>query len=304
MTSRRKYGEALRKINIHVPGGVSSLPLAYPLHERHDVAVALRVGRMRVRSWFSLRNRLDDLDEEVRKCGSRLLDADWHEAEEAIRLSLKNAAESFNWLDDARQDLGRDQLINVQSFTGRSCPPISMGDLVDDAHAAVHTTGEIVGGLFGCRITYKDGRWYDECIVSLLHLRFGNSVGMRVRYECTICRQDPSDCEHEPGLLYSVNAARTDNGECMICWEAGCSTHRPGDDYQVIARARMTDPVLREVSLTGRPRDPLARIAARSVDDEDLHSHLGRLPQPGDMVLDHACMYPCRGFTESSELED
>lgn len=298
MNSRKSYGITLRKVIAHLPNGAADLPPTYPLHELHTEEVALKIGRTRVRSWFGLRNRLDELDESMRGCGRRLFGADWQAAEEAIRLALQSAADSFNWLDDACQDLGPEQLVDVGSFTGQSGSPHPIGTLVDQAHALVHTAGEMVGGLFGCRVTYRDGRWYDECIVALLHLRFGNSAGLRMRYECSVCKQDPGDCEHEPGLSYSAHAARTDEGKCTICGEADCSVHLPGSTYEVVASAKLADPRLREVSLTQRPRDPLARIAGRSVEDEDLRARLGRLPRPDEVVLDHACMYPCRGFTQ------
>jgi hypothetical protein len=301
MNSRKNYGIALRKVIAHLPGGTADLPPVYPLHELHTENAALDTGRARVKLWFSLRNRLDKRDEIMRSCGREIFGASWQAAEEACRLALQSAADAFNWLDDARQDLGQEQLVDIRSFTGRSGDPCPAGDLVDQAHAAVHTCGEIVGGLFGCKVAYRDGRWYDECIVTLLHLRFGNSAGLRVRYECSICRQDPGDCEHEPGATYSAQAALAGDSACTICSEAGCSVHLPGDTYDIVAIAKLSNPQLREVSLTPRPRDPLARIAGRSVEDEDLRDRLGRLPLPGEMVLDHSCMYPCMGFKEFPE---
>jgi hypothetical protein len=295
--SRRNYGIALREVIAHLPNGTADLPLTYPMHERHSKETALNIGRERVSSWFGLRNRLNNLDRSMRGRGLRLFGPEWQKGEKAGRASLQSAADSFNWLDDARHDLDQEALIDVTSFPGRSTKPRPLGALIDQAHATVHTTGELVGGLFGCRMAYRDGRWHDECIVDLLHLRFGNSVGMHVRYECSICRRDPGDCEHEPGLSYKVPAARTEDGACTICNVMECSSHQPGNTYDVLADAKLANPQLREVSLTPRPRDPLTRITSRSVEDEDLRIQLGRVPKPDEIVLDHACMYPCRGFS-------
>jgi hypothetical protein len=298
LDGRRSYGIALGKVITHLPHGAVDLPPTYPLHELHTEEAALKIGRRRVIAWFGLRNRLNDLDESMHRRGLKLFGAEWQAAERASRAALQSTADSFNWLDDARQDLGREQLVDVASFTGQSTSPQSVGSLVDLAHAAVHAAGEVVGGLFGCRMVYDDGRWYDECIVALLHLRFGNSVGMRARYKCSVCNKDPGDCGHEPGLAYAMRAARTLEDECTICNVTGCSTHQPGGTYDVIARAKLADPRVHEVSLTPRPRDPLARISGRSVEDDDLRARLGRLPEPDEIVIDHACMYPCRGFSE------
>ena len=74
--------------------------------------------------------------------------------------------------------------------------------------------------------------------------------------------------------------------------------HEPGTAHEVIADVELADPVLREVTLTPRPRDPLCRISGRSVDDDSLLISLGRLPEPDEIVLDHSCMYPCTGFND------
>jgi hypothetical protein len=291
MNGRRSYAIALRGIIRHLPNGLLDLPPIYPLHELHTEEAALDIGRRRVKSWFGLRNRLDSFDECMRRLKSRLLDAQWEAA-------LQNIADSFNWLDDARQDLGQEQLVDVTSFTGQSTTSRSIGALVDLAHAAVHSAGELAGGLFGCRMIYDNGRWYDECVVELLHLRFGNSVGMRVRYECSVCGNDPGDCEHQPGQAYLVHAAHNIDGKCTVCDVRECTAHQLGNAYDVIADAKIIDPKLYEVSITPRPRDPLARISGRSVETDDLRIRLGRIPDSDDVVLDHACMYPCRGFRE------
>ena len=280
--SRKQHGTALRTVMLHLPNGPADLPSPYPLHELHPKSRALVIGRSRVASWFALRRRLPG--------------GGWESAEQPGRAGLQAAADAFNWLDDARQDLGEEALVDVASFIGRAAKPQSVGSLIETAHATVHASGELVGGLFGCRITYEEGRWTDRCIVDLLHLRFGNSPGMAVRHLCSVCGLDAGDCGHEMGEPYTVRAARIGDGQCTVCRENDCAVHQPGTDYQVIARETLADPRLREVSLTPRPRDPLARIASRSVEDERLQAQLGRLPHPDEMVLDHACMYPCTGF--------
>ena len=296
--SRKSYGAALRQVISHLPNGPDDLPAGYPLHVLHSRESALKIGRSRVRWWFGLRNQLNILDEKLQTGGMQHFGGVWRAAEKAARSALQGAADSYNWLDDARHDLSLGQLVDVGSFIGRSATPRSLDDLIDLSHAAVHNVGEVVGGLFGCPMEYEDGRWYDKCIVALTHLRFGNSAGLWMRYECAVCRKDPGDCEHEPGISYPVQAVLTAGGSCSICGSAQCLVHQPGTTYEVVARAKLADPKLREVSLTPRPRDPLARISSRSVENRDLRAVLGRLPEPDEVVLDHGCMYPCQGFSE------
>jgi len=295
--ARRNYGLALRKVLAQLPPGID-LPSTYPLHELHSEKTAIAIGSGRVEFWFGLRQRLDALHESLRQRNAKLYGAEWQVADKASRSALQSAADGFNWFDDARQDLNLEQLIDISSFTGQPTSPQSVGALVDQAHALVHSVGELVGGLFGCRITFEEDCWYDECIVSLLHLRFGTSAGLRVRYECTVCWKDPGDCGHEPGQTYTVNAARSKEGVCTVCGEAECLAHEPGAMYKIVADAKLADPYIREVTLTPRPRDPLCRITSRSVDDDSLRARLGHIPTPDEVVLDHTCMYPCTGFRD------
>jgi len=300
--ARKKHGIALRAVMAHLPHGPSDLPRQYPLHSLHPELLALVVGRARVRSWFALRRQLDHIDGVARRNGLVMLGTAWEAAEQCGRAAVQAAADGFNWLDDAHKDLGGETRVDVASFIGRPADPQPVGALVDAAHATAHAAGELVGGLFGCRMVHDREQWNDRCTLALLHLRFGNSAGLAVRYECSVCRQDPGDCEHEPGAIYTVRAARTANGECTVCGVSDCNVHPPGTAHQVTTRAVLSDPRLREVSITPRPRDPLTRITSRPVEDEDIRARLGRLPDPDEEILSHACMYPCTGFIELPEL--
>jgi hypothetical protein len=292
----RSFGACLLCVMTHLPDGPESLPEPYMLEELHSQENALRIGRWRVEQWFGLRRNLDSIDASMQRQGLALFDSGWHKAETLGRAALRSAADAYNWLEDAQLDLGADTYIDISSFFDMGHAPQAMSELVRKSHALVHRAGELVGGLFGCNMQYEDGRWFDECIVDLMHLRLGNSPGMSVRFTCSICLQDPGDCEHEPGRPYPLEACGSDDGLCNICDAEECAEHIPGRTYQAIAGRKITDANLREVSLTGRPRDPLARIAGRSVGNERMIRHLGRLPKESERVLDHSCMYPCHGF--------
>jgi hypothetical protein len=301
--AQKHYGTAMRGVITRLPNGGHGLPPFYPLHELHDEETALAIGRQRVESWFALHKRIHARDRRMRKeIGVGFLGTQWDEVEKHSRAALGKAAEAFNWFDDARQDLGDETLIGIADSVDGSVDSRSVGSLVDASHALVHATGELVGGLFGCKMAYENGRWFDECIVALLHLRFGNSAGLNTRYECSVCHLDVGEgCGHEPGESYSVEATRTETGECTICDKQDCTIHIPGEVSEIVAQYQFADVDIREISLTPRPRDPLARITGRSVDDERFIRQMGRLPLEGELVLDHACMYPCRGFRDFPE---
>lgn len=211
------------------------------------------------------------------------------ESEHHARAALQAICNAYNYLDDLSHDYP-DCLVEIKPGDTRA-----LKELLDNCHELVHRYGELVGGLFGCHMEYKDGAWYDSCLVSLLHLRFGNSSGFTARYLCVICGRAVGDCEHLAGETYPMVAGVTNDGYCGICHDR-CDTHAVGSTCEVEAGVRLADIQLQEVSMVPRPRDPLTRITHRTVEPEMFVDRLGRVPEPGEPVLCHACMYPCEGF--------
>jgi hypothetical protein len=229
--------------------------------------------------------RQTSLDDHVRT----YLDGRLTAAEHHARAALQAICNAYNYLDDLTHDYPG-SLVEVKSGEMKA-----LEDLLDHCHGLIHRYGELVGGLFGCYLEHKDDGWYDGCLVSLLHLRFGNSTGFTARYICVICGAAAGDCDHHPREKYPRMAQVTSNGYCDICVDS-CQDHQPGVTYEVQAGFRLADIDVLEVSMVSRPRDPLTRITQRSVDPQMIVDRLGRLPEPGEPVLCHACMYPCDGF--------
>ncbi len=299
---RRKYGQALIGVGAHLPRSLADLPPNYPLHEQSSEQWSRRLGRTRVRAWFRLRNQLDDLDDAARTLGVRRLGLAWAGTESAARSALGAAVAAFNWLDDVAQDLDERIPIDVDSFsyaTGiRGWGLVSSGTLLDQAHELAHLAGELVGGIFGCRLVHDGEGWIKRCPLSLMHIRLGNSPGMTVRYSCWVCGQDPAECNHELGQSYDAVAVPS-NGECSICRfvDSGSCEHVAGQVYHVRAGRSVVEADLHEVSLVRRPRDPLARIESISCDDGRMSRRFGFVPSPDSVLLCHDCMYPCSGLS-------
>lgn len=296
----RKYGDALIAVSTHLPGGFADLPPKYPLHEQHPRLLSRQLGRPRVRCWFGLRNRLDDLNDDAKQFGSRYLGNDWAVAEGAARSALKAAVAAFNWFDDVAQELDEQVAIDMDSFSratglhGWGLRPI--GTLLNQAHELAHSTGELVGGLFGCRLVHNGDEWTKRCPLSLMHIRLGYSPGMTVRYSCRICGQDPAECDHEFGRDYEAIATRVDE-RCNICDASGDCEHITGLSYRLRAGRLIAKADLHEVSLVPRPLDPLARIESINCDKDQMRDRFGVVPSPDSMLLCHDCMYPCTGFS-------
>lgn len=148
----------------------------------------------------------------------------------------------------------------------------------ETAHQRLDQAGELQRRHFRdrCRLTFKDGGYFQECSVSLAHSRVGLSIGGIIREsECSICHQDPDDCEHIPGRAYGGE-------ECS----------------RVIKQFD-----LQEVSLVDRPNVPDARIEGMSVDIADIRAELGDRFQVGMDVLCDRCLTPCDGVSRTFESQ-
>lgn len=175
-------------------------------------------------------------------------------------------------------------------------------DLADAAHQHVHTVGEFVGQFFGCEAQYRDGRFWDVCPVTLMHLRIGMSPGFTGPRLCSVCGQDFSECPHVPGLAVTVLAEDRD-GRCSACsrpWP--CSQHLPGTGVDVVPHGVIPEMNVHELSFVDRPREPRARIASLELPDELLRAQLGRLPKANEPLVCHQCQQPCQGLLTRSEL--
>ena len=248
----------------------------------------LVVGQRRVYQWFALRREVDRIIAEADRPTRRYLSSNLSSAEEAARQALQLSCNAYNYFDDLRYE-HLEHLIEIRPGDVR---PLTW--LLDRTHALIHRSGELVGGLFGCYMEFSDDHWYDTCLVSLLHLRFGQSAGFTARYVCDICDESAGDCAHRRGHTYSRIAEIVD-GHCSICRDE-CELHEQGRAYEVVAGFHPVDVDFQEVSLVVRPRDPLTRITKRSANRSNMTASLGYVPTVGIPVLDHSCMHPCAGF--------
>ena len=144
-------------------------------------------------------------------------------------------------------------------------------DHFDEAHKALDAAGRQVRTTFGCCLTFYPGRGYmQECPVALAHNRVGFSVGFIIEEsECSICREEPEDCDHITGQTY----------DGVVC-------------VRVVKKADLF-----EVSLVDRPREPDARISSLQVPTADLE-HTLPAGFYGKPVSCDRCLHGCTGITE------
>lgn len=172
------------------------------------------------------------------------------EPERRARLALRTLRSALDWLEDTEH--------------------------FEDAHEALDRAGRRVRLTFGCRVTFDSERGYAQtCPVALAHNRIGMSPTIVIEEsECSICGNDPEDCDHITGQMYDgVNCIR-----------------------------RITKARILEISLVNRPNQPDARIEYCSISSHDLREEFGPSFQYGMDVSCDKCLSPCEGVTEVSNL--
>jgi hypothetical protein len=270
--ARREYGRVLRELLVAAGSAVPPpADLANPRWPEagRALAEARRAGWRRTRRQLTATTGMPPRSATTGR-GALDLDA----LEQRSRAALRTAVAAFDYLEDTA--------------------------LAADAHMHAHTIGELVAGVFGCRAELKDGRWFDVCPLSLMHLRAGSSVGFVARRHCSVCGRDIADCEHLPEATYPMVAARPD-GECTICGTAECVTHVPGTLYQVEPHAVVREiDRLDEISIVARPRDPLARFEAVEIPAQAVAALPGS-DAPDGVLECQRCVSPCTGFTSVEE---
>jgi len=297
--ANRALGSLLRDLIVLVPGGLPTLPAAYPLEALHEERYAFRLGKQRVRQWFALRTRIEQRDDVMEVIsGSRVADSQtWLDAEAIAHAAVRHSAEAVHCLREAER--AATALPDDDFEPGLIDGLVAQTqEMVVRAHHCVHAAGEVIGGLFGCRAEYENGSWTSRCGTELMHIDLGFSAGFTARHACSICDLDLSECEHLPGTRYPVVMRRSADGTCNVCNEVECR-HVEGETAEAVATVKLQDAVLHEVSMTPRPRDPRNRIETLGLDSSEMHERLGRQPQPDDAIWLHGCMYPCRGFSEA-----
>lgn len=264
--SQRLYGQVLRAL----PSEVAALmPAWVPLDWPGSVPSSFGQQTQAERSaaWYQSQAALDVTVGEQQRS----------ELEREARAALDAAVTAFNFLEDE--------------------------ELADTAHQHAHAVGEFVGQMFGCEARYRDGRFWDVCPLTLMHLRIGLSPGFTGPRLCSVCGQDLSECPHVPGLSVTVVAENHD-GHCSACGASWpCSQHVPGTAVDVVPHGVIAEMDLHELSFVDRPRQPRARISELELPDALLRAHLGRIPNAADEpVVCHRCKWPCQGLLSRSEL--
>lgn len=170
---------------------------------------------------------------------------DLGDAETVAREALAKARSSMDWLEDT--------------------------DHLDEAHRLLHEVGRFTRSTWQCSLGLDERGYSRECPADLAHIRMGMSPGMVIgASECSICGQEPRDCDHIKGRVYHG----------VVC-------------YRIITDVKE----VLEVSFVARPAQPDARLQRVSVATSDLQEALGPQWRPGMRVSCDKCLSDCPGLT-------
>lgn len=215
----------------------------------------------------------------------------WRFVTAELEAAREKATEAFYWLDDFALDLGETVVHFDDGNKVMVLGPAS--GLAAAAHREVHLSGDLYSGLLLCRIVEEGGTWWQECPVNTLHLRCGVSPGFTTKFTCTVCHGDATECVHVAGADYDVVVGDPVDGTCAVCGEEVCG-HPIGSTMTVTAASNLVFGAVHEVSLTPRPRDPLARIDRIEISGARLERLLTANPQ--SQPHHTGCMCFCSGM--------
>jgi len=182
----------------------------------------------------------------------------------------------------------RDSLVRLRNAFHLASEDPKIGHLLHDRGRKVHD-------LFSCKVRMSGTTYYQECSVLLSHVHLGFSVGGSANAICSICGQDPWDCEHIKGFKYDGVLCQRIGRTCNICLEENCS-HHVGETYNSVEAVHiMTNLKVEEVSLVKNPANPLARIQVHTLAPDDIRDTLPEAEReffiPGQTVIHcHHCV--------------
>lgn len=175
-------------------------------------------------------------------------------------------------------------------------------DREEEMHRQLDEAGLWKRRTLGCTIKFVDGKYIEDCPVSLGHRRVGLSVGGTAISVCSICARDFSECEHDPAASYLVPGGQAYRNYCRVCAETECAKHKSNLQYSATPVSIVTKMQVNEVSIVARPAFKDARITESEIGIESLRMALGPQFTPGVSVSCDKCLSSCGGLVEVPSL--
>lgn len=209
--------------------------------------------------------------------------------------ALLAAASGKLAVDDDARPIAEQEAREGLALLARSLDWAEDTEFEAEAHRRLDEAGLWVRNAFGCFLERVGEEYRQTCPVALAHNRIGMSIGGAAVRTCSLCGDDFSECDHQPGTAYVVPGGTDELGWCRICLADAC-LHTPADRERVTVVAIIREMELEEISLVSKPAHPEARLTSVSVSASDLQAGLGPEFTPGMDVSCDKCLSFCGGL--------
>lgn len=151
----------------------------------------------------------------------------------------------------------------------------------ENTSLSMHSIGKLLHDKFQCPLKFNGKSYYTDCPVRLSHIDIGFSIGCTEDLICSICGKDPLECDHNPGEKYDNIICKEIRNICNICWEKKASCHHViGNLYNGVEAVLIEINIKpNHIAMVSNPVDPLCRITAVPISDEQIESVVKTMPK-------------------------
>ena len=169
----------------------------------------------------------------------------------------------------------------------------------------MHDIGRFLSENYGCALGFKNGYYYTSCPNMLLHQDYGFSLRGFQKHKCSICNEDPIDCDHRTGRKYNNIKCREFNGRCNICCghiHVGLCNHTLNEVYDDVKAVKLvTDLEIITFDVVKEPESVFARIVEIPYPRKYIFDALKKTSDTscflyGETVIDCSHCLSCKGY--------
>ncbi|WP_340609703.1 hypothetical protein [Xenorhabdus bharatensis] len=151
-----------------------------------------------------------------------------------------------------------------------------------------------------------NGYYYTDCPNMLLHKDFGFSLRGFEKYSCSICNEDPVDCDHRTGQQYNDIKCESFDGRCNICCgDIEKCDHSIGEPYDNVKTIKVVSELkLITFDLVKDPEFVFARILEIQYSKKQILDMLANAPNRerflyGESYINCNPCTTCKGYDPS-----
>jgi hypothetical protein len=167
----------------------------------------------------------------------------------------------------------------------------------------MHKIGFYLCENYQCQFKFEGNSYYTDCPNMLLHQDYGFSLRGFEEYACSICGEDPIDCEHITGHHYDNIECQIINSSCNICREdIDACKHDIGKSYDNVEAIKIvTDLEIVTFDIVKEPEMAFTRINKIPYTKDTVLKSLHSDPEYADFIYGESPLYclhctDCKGY--------